>query len=149
MKLPFWCLVTLTFLTANTFAQVNKKPVTKTPPPMPGLTAQLASGKKVFTLNCLPCHQADGLGLPNMYPPLSKTTYVLGDKVQLIRIALGGFNDAITINGETYTDVMPSFGILKDKEVADLLTYVRNSFGNKADAVTAAEVKKVRAMMKR
>lgn len=87
--------------------------------------------------------------MPGMYPPLSKTTYVLGDKTRLIKIVLGGLSDQLEINGETYTNAMPSFGIFTDKEVADVLTYIRNSFGNKASAVSAAEVKKVRAGMRK
>ena len=79
-----------------------------------------------------------------MNPPLVKTTYVLGDKTELIKILLNGFNKNVDINGSTYSNVMASHDFLKDQEIADVLTYVRNSFGNKADAVTADEVKGVR-----
>jgi mono/diheme cytochrome c family protein len=109
------------------------------------LAASVAAGQKVYTLYCLTCHQADGGGVQNMNPPLIKTTYVLGEKGKLIKIVLNGFNEGVEINGDTYTNAMPSLSILKDQEIADVLTYVRNSFTNKAPAVTLAEVKKARA----
>jgi mono/diheme cytochrome c family protein len=83
-----------------------------------------------------------------MNPPLVKTTFVLGNKKKLISIVLNGFSENVEINGDTYTNVMASHSYLKDKEIADVLTYVRNSFGNKASAVTALEVKKIRAIKK-
>ena len=82
-----------------------------------------------------------------MNPPLINTSYVLGDKEQLIGIVLKGLKN-VKIEDETYTNPMPSFKQLKDQEIADVLTYVRNSFGNKASAVTAADVKAVRAKTK-
>jgi mono/diheme cytochrome c family protein len=104
-------------------------------------------GEKVFKKYCISCHQADGGGVPHMNPPLINTSYVLGDKEQLIGIVLKGLKN-VKIEDETYTNPMPSFKQLKDQEIADVLTYVRNSFGNKAPAVTAADVKAVRAKTK-
>ena len=69
----------------------------------------------------------------------------MGDKTTLIKIVLNGFSDNVEINGQTYQNTMASHDFLKDKEIADVLTYVRNSFTNKACAVTALQVKKVRA----
>ncbi len=112
------------------------------------LTASKQRGKKIYDLYCLACHQADGGGVPRMNPPLSKTTYVLGDKKALIKIILNGLDEPIEINGDTYTNVMAPHDFLKDQEIADVLTYVRNSFGNKASLITAAEVKTVRATKK-
>ena len=104
----------------------------------------MAAGQNVFKKYCATCHQADGGGVPNMNPPLIKTPYVLGDKERLIKIVLHGFNENVEIEGEYYKNPMPELSILKDQEIADVLTYVRNSFGNKASAITAAEVKAVR-----
>ena len=109
------------------------------------LKTSIASGKLVYTRICLSCHMADGGGVQNLNPPLIKTTYVLGDKKKLISIVLNGFSEKVEINDETYSNVMASHAYLKDKEIADVLTYVRNSFGNKASAVTPVEVKRVRA----
>ena len=109
------------------------------------LKAAIASGQKLYVDNCLSCHQADGLGVQNMNPPLVKTEYVLGDKTRLITIVLNGFSDNVEINGNTYSNNMPAHDYMTDQQIADVLTYVRNSFGNKAQYVTAAQVKAVRA----
>lgn len=103
-----------------------------------------ARGKTVYTTYCLSCHQANGGGVPNLNPPLSKTTFVLGDKKKLIGILLKGMNEEVEINGNYFSNTMPAQAFLKDQEIADVLTYVRSNFGNKASAVTAAEVKAVR-----
>ncbi|HTJ52769.1 MAG TPA: cytochrome c [Cyclobacteriaceae bacterium] len=111
-----------------------------------GAFAQKASkqsiekGKLVYEQYCLTCHQVDGSGVPNLNPPLIKTTFVAGDKKKLISIVLKGLND-VEVNGETYSNPMPPFDFMSDEEIADVLTYVRNSFTNKGSAVTAAEVK--------
>ena len=112
------------------------------------LAASIARGKKVYTDRCLTCHQADGLGVQNMNPPLVKTKWVLGDKKQLIEIVLQGKKDGVEIDGDGYSNVMASHADLSDLQIADVLTYVRNSFGNKAKAITEAEVKTARAKLK-
>jgi cytochrome c len=101
-------------------------------------------GEIVYKKYCISCHQPDGGGVPHMNPPLINTSYILGDKEQLINIVLNGLKNT-KIEDKTYTNPMPSLKILKDQEIADVLTYVRNSFGNKASAVTAAEVKAARS----
>ena len=105
----------------------------------------MVRGKIVYTSICLACHMADGNGVPMMNPPLVKTEYVLGDKTRLIKIVLNGFKEDVQINGQTFSNNMTPHSDLKDQQIADVLTYVRKSFGNKASAITAAEVKKVRA----
>lgn len=107
--------------------------------------AVMANGKKIYGQYCLVCHMADGAGVPNMNPPLTKTSYVLGDKTRLIKVILNGLATGEEIDGETYTNVMPPHNFLKDQEIADVLTFVRNSFGNKAGGISAAEVKTARA----
>lgn len=114
----------------------------------PDLKASVQRGKKVYENYCLSCHQPDGKGMPGMNPPLTKTKQVLGNKTQLINIILIGLDEEMLINGVTYLNPMPSQPHLKDQEIADVLTYVRNSFGNKASIVTTAEVKAARAKIK-
>jgi mono/diheme cytochrome c family protein len=114
----------------------------------PDIQKSIAEGKKVFGKYCISCHQADGGGVPYLNPPLIKTSYVLGNKDSLIHIILHGLNQNIEIEDEVFTNPMPALNILKDEEIADVLTYVRNSFGNKASAVTPAEVKSVRSKTK-
>lgn len=114
----------------------------------PGITASVKRGEAVFTQYCMACHQANGSGVPNLFPPLIKTRYVLGDKKNLIPIVLKGLTGEITVGDATYNGVMPPHNFLTDQQIADVLTYVRNSFGNKAAAVTVPEVKALRAKLK-
>ena len=114
----------------------------------PDLKASVQRGKKVYENYCLSCHQPDGKGATGMNPPLVKTKQVLGDKTKLINIILNGMDEELVINGITYLNPMPSQPHLKDQEIADVLTYVRNSFGNKASIVTSAQVKAARAKIK-
>ena len=109
-----------------------------------GIKGSIERGKKVYENTCLACHQVNGGGVPGMNPPLKKTKWVLGDKKTLVGIVLNGLDKEIEVNDETYSNTMPSFAMLSDKEIADVLTFVRNSFGNKASQVTEADVKKLR-----
>ncbi|TZF82577.1 cytochrome c [Pedobacter sp. BS3] len=131
------------------FVQAQTKKPAVQPKKPTGTIVQTAMihGKALYLQYCVTCHQADGGGVPNLNPPLIKTPYVLGDKKRLIKILLQGLNEDIEIDGEIYSNAMPAFS-MKDQEIADVLTYVRNSFGNKGPAVTAAEVKSVRATLK-
>lgn len=108
---------------------------------------QLEAGKKVYVKSCLSCHMADGGGVPGLNPPLKKTDWVSGDKKRLINVILRGLENPITVNGEEYANPMPPQAYLTDKEIADVLTYIRASFGNKATAVTTAEVAGQRAKL--
>jgi len=110
--------------------------------------AVMARGKQVYLQICLACHQVDAGGVQGMTPTLVKTTYVLGPKTPLIKIVLNGMTGAITVNGDDFHNVMAPHSDLTDQQIADVLTYVRNSFGNKASAVTVTQVKAVRAANK-
>lgn len=109
----------------------------------------IVRGKKVYDKVCLSCHMADGGGVPKMNPPLIQTDYVLGDKKKIIYIVLHGMSDRVPIEDEYYSNNMAPHADLNDQQIADVLTYVRNNFGNKADAVTVAEVKAVRNPIKK
>jgi len=125
-------------LLAGVLMSQTKKPATAGP------QASITRGKQVYHDQCLACHMADGLGVQGMNPPLVKTKFVLGDKVTLVKIVLNGMT-GIEVEGDDYHGVMAPHADLTDQQIADVLTYVRNSFGNKAKAVTAAEVKAIRA----
>jgi mono/diheme cytochrome c family protein len=105
-------------------------------------------GKKVYTQFCMACHQVDGSGVPGLNPPLEKTPHVLGSKTKLIRIILNGMNTHEEIDGESYSNSMAPHSHLTDQQISDVLTYIRNSFGNKAIAITPGDVKYVRARTK-
>lgn len=101
---------------------------------------------------CSTCHQPDGKGLvAAAYPPLSGTRWVQGSEEKLIKLVLKGLHGPITINGKDYPGQVPMTayeGLLTDEEIASVLTYIRNSFGNLSDAVMPETVKKVRAEVK-
>lgn len=107
-------------------------------------TAQMMErGKDVYTQNCAACHQPNGEGIKGAFPPLAKADYLMEDKARSIKTILHGLEGPIIVNGEHYNSVMPVIK-LNDLDVASVLTYVRNSWGNKGDAVIADEVKKLR-----
>lgn len=134
------------FTCIQLFGQV--KPQTKTHRKA-GASVAAIDGKSIYRQHCLTCHQADGGGVPNMNPPLIQTSYVLGDKTRLIKVVLNGFSENVDIDGESYSNVMPAHDFLKDREIAAVLTYIRKNFTNKANAVTAAQVKAVRVANKK
>ena len=107
-------------------------------------------GKTIYSKEgyCITCHQADGKGLSaSGFPPLSDQ-WVQGNEERLIKIVLKGLLGPIEVSGKQYpgqVPMTPFAGLLNDKEVAAVLTYVRNSFGNKASAITPEKVKAVRA----
>ena len=105
-------------------------------------------GNALYKQYCLTCHQADGGGVPRMNPPLIKTTYVTGDKKKLIQWVLQGSVEKVPIDGQTYSNNMPPQKYLTDQQVADVLTFIRSSFGNKSSAIFATDVKAVRASIK-
>lgn len=139
-------MVAATGLLAIILMSQTKKPAAKGG----NVTAAIARGKVVYESTCLPCHQADGGGVSNMNPPLSRTKWVLGDKAKLAQIVLKGLpGGQIEIDGDTFHNPMPAQeSVLSDQQIADVLTFIRNNFGNKASVVTAAEVKAVRAKTK-
>ena len=129
-------------------AVAQKKPAAKAKAVAVAPGVALLPGKTIYAQNCLSCHQADGGGVDSINPPLAKTTWVLGDKTRLVKVLLNGMQ-GVDIDGEPYNNVMASHDFLTDQQIADVLTYVRNSFGNKASAVKAAEVKAIRATAKK
>ncbi|MGB1260922.1 MAG: PVC-type heme-binding CxxCH protein, partial [Akkermansiaceae bacterium] len=109
-------------------------------------------GKEVYhrDAHCATCHQADGKGLPEaQFPPVAGTKWATQDIDRMIKLTLKGLNGEIEVQGKKYNGSMTPFeGLLNDKEVAAVLTYVRNSFGNKARVVKPEQVKAIRASMK-
>jgi mono/diheme cytochrome c family protein len=111
--------------------------------------AQPASaGETNFQQRCMSCHQATGLGLPGVYPPLAGSEYANAANPGVpIRVLLHGLQGTIKVKGAEFNGVMPAYGVgitMSDEEVAAVLTYVRSSWGNTAGAVTAADVAKAR-----
>ena len=109
---------------------------------------ELSGGEKVYSFYCGTCHQRDGQGASGRFPPLAKASFVTGDKNLLISIVLKGMEGPIEVNGEQYNGTMPQHSFLGDGEIANVLTYIRENFGNKASAVTPEEVAKIREALK-
>ncbi|MFP4092968.1 MAG: c-type cytochrome [Cyclobacteriaceae bacterium] len=108
------------------------------------MSQKMEAGQTVYNSYCIACHQKDGSGVPGAFPPLKETDWVQGDKEKLISIVLNGLQGPITVNGEQYNNVMTPHNFLSDDEVAAVLTFVRNSFGNNASEVMAEEVAALR-----
>jgi len=102
-------------------------------------------GEKIYEVYCGTCHQKNGLGDSGRFPPLANSPYVTGDKKRLINIVLRGLSETIEVNGITYDGTMPPHSFLKDEEIARVLTYIRQGFGNNASEVTAIEVQQQRS----
>ncbi len=116
-------------------------------PKIAGLTKeiQFEKGKAVYMQTCFVCHQVEGQGVPGQIPPLAKSDFLAKlTKEDYIRGVLMGRTGAIVVNGQTYNGIMIPMNYLSDEHVANVLTYVRNSFGNSGEAVTVAEVTRVR-----
>ena len=105
---------------------------------------QMEKGKRVYMQTCFACHQPTGLGLPGVFPPLAKSDFLLEDKDRSIRSVVKGLSGPITVSGKPFNGVMPPVA-LNDEQVANVLTYVRNSWGNAADPISVDEVRRVRA----
>lgn len=122
------------------------------------LAAQIESGKEIYMKAapggglCFTCHQANGEGLAGQFPPLAGSEWVIGDKPTLIKIALFGLMGPIKVKGVDYNLAMPPPGIppgsLTDQQIADVLTYIRNDWGNSASSISPAEVAAVRSTLK-
>lgn len=107
------------------------------------LKGSIARGKEVYGSYCITCHMEKGEGIEGVYPPLAKSDYLMADKKRSIAITLKGYTGEIKVNGVTYNGEMTSFD-LTDQEASDVLNYIRNSFGNKGEAVKPEEVKALR-----
>jgi mono/diheme cytochrome c family protein len=107
-----------------------------------------ASGEGTYQKICAACHQANGLGVPNTFPPLAGSPWLLDDRQTPIRILLLGITGSITVDGKTFNGMMPPFkDQLSDQEIAAVLTHARSSFGNQAPAITEQDVATVRASL--
>ena len=118
----------------------------KADPKISGLTKdiQIAKGKGVFMQTCFVCHQVSGEGIPAQIPPLAQSDFLMADKERSIRVVLQGQTGEIEVKGKKYNGTMIPLNYLSDDEIANVLTYVRNSFGNSGDPVSAQEVRRIR-----
>lgn len=104
------------------------------------LQESMKRGKEIYTMQCQNCHMYNGEGMEGVNPPVAKTTY-LKDAKKNIRIMLNGQTGEIKVNGKKYDAEMKPFDFLDDKQIADVLNYIRNSWGNKYPIITPEQVK--------
>jgi len=113
------------------------------------VAASAARGKTIYLQRCMVCHQADGGGVPKLNAPLDGSSSVNGTNIaKLVKNIVKGFNDRVEIDGEFYENAMPAAADLTDQQIADVLTFIRNSWTNKAGPVTTLQVKQTRSKLK-
>lgn len=107
------------------------------------LKESMERGKDIYIQNCVTCHMQNGEGIEGVYPPLAKSDYLMEDKSRAIKQVLEGAIGNMIVNGKKYNGFMTGFP-LNDKEVSDVLNYIRNSWSNRGQMITPEEVKAAR-----
>ncbi len=115
--------------------------------PAKSLQERIQLGQTIYEQNCSRCHQPTGEGVPNTFPPLAKSDFLIKNKLRVIDFVMNGHDGTVLVKNKLYMDAMPSFNF-NDEEVADVLSYVMNSWGNKGGVVTPLEVAKERTKKK-
>jgi nitrite reductase (NO-forming) len=110
---------------------------------------QFEAGSVLFKGTCSTCHQENGEGMPDVFPPLAKSDYLTSNPQRAIGVVLNGLSGPVTVNGKSFNSVMPPMSQLTDDEIANILTYALNSWGNSGGAVSKEQVAKTRATTKR
>ncbi|WZL87750.1 copper-containing nitrite reductase [Salinimicrobium sp. 3283s] len=124
-------------------AEVTEEETEDAPVANTSLAEKMERGKQIYTQNCLACHQATGNGIPNAFPPLADSDYLNADVHRAIEVVKFGLTGEIEVNGNVYNSAMPKQNI-SDEDVANVLTYVYNNWGNNKTEVTAEMVKKAK-----
>ena len=101
-------------------------------------------GQAVYSRTCIACHQPTGMGLPPVFPPLAGSEWVAKDASIAVRNIINGMQGPITVKGVSYNSMMPAVTTLSEKEIADVVTFVSNSWGNTGPTVTEDEVKAIK-----
>ncbi|WP_051568538.1 c-type cytochrome [Crocinitomix catalasitica] len=107
-----------------------------------GSEVPYAKGKEIYDRSCVLCHQESGLGIPDLYPPLAQSDYLLKDKYRLIRNIAFGLEGEIVVNGVGYNSIMPP-QVLNAEEIMNVSNYVLNTWGNKAGEVSIEDVETI------
>jgi nitrite reductase (NO-forming) len=110
---------------------------------------RIAAGRTLFQGTCSTCHQPDGKGIPNVFPPLAQSDFLKADPKRAIGIALNGFTGPIVVNGMNFNSVMPPMRQLNDDEIASILTFVLSEWGNPGGVIAPEQVAEIRAATER
>lgn len=110
------------------------------PPVVVTGAAAKVDGKQIYGGKCAACHQANGLGVAGVFPPLAESEWVVGDEKVLVNILLHGVNGEMSVKGTLYKGAMPAWNSMNDDELAAVMSYIRNDWGNKAGDILPATV---------
>jgi len=110
---------------------------------------RIAAGRVLYNGTCSVCHQQNGEGLASVFPPLANSDYLMADPNRAIEIVMNGMTGPVTVNGNDFNSVMPPMSQLNDDEIANILTFVLNSWGNEDGEISSADVTAVRAATER
>lgn len=108
------------------------------------INERLSNGEQLYVKNCAVCHQTNAKGLTGAFPPLAESDFIIDDPMKAVSVVINGLTGPVTVNGVEYNSVMPNLAYLSDEEIADVVTYVLNSFGNKGGEVLPEQVALVR-----
>ncbi|MBN2755834.1 MAG: cytochrome c [Bacteroidales bacterium] len=99
-------------------------------------------GEQIYRDNCMICHQENGMGVDETYPPLAASDYMLADKIRSIKLSVYGSKDSIIVNGIKYSGGSMTFSDLENEQIVSVVNYIRNSWGNEGGIVTIEDVNK-------
>ncbi len=105
--------------------------------------AKFPNGAKIYKAKCVVCHQLTGMGIPNAFPPLKGSDYLMADKKRAVKQVLNGSHEPMTVNGAVYNLPMP-FQVDTHQDAVDVINYVLNAWGNKGGTITLEEVKDIK-----
>ena len=141
LGLGAWGAVLWMHISPSTDLSRFKAPIAVQPAPR----REGASSAALYATSCASCHQSAGQGRFPVFPPLAGSPWVNGEPDRLVAITLHGLSGPVEVNGVAYSGLMPGFNHLSDREIAEVLSHVRGSWGNEAPSLTEAEVTAVRA----
>ncbi|NQU35779.1 MAG: cytochrome c [Bacteroidetes bacterium] len=104
--------------------------------------AKYPNGAKIYAAKCIACHQVTGMGIPNAFPPLKGSDYLMADKKRAVKQVLNGSQEEMLVNGATYVLPMP-FQVDTHKDAVDVINYVLNAWGNDGGTVKLEDVKDI------
>jgi len=110
---------------------------------------RIRAGGVLYNGTCSVCHQQNGEGLAGVFPPLANSDYLMADAERSIEVVLNGLTGPVTVNDSPYNSVMPPMSQLNDDEIANILTFAMNSWGNEADSISPSQVAEIRAQTER
>lgn len=147
-KFSLLLIVAVLFVTAASsfeYGKLNKtdNSTEMTATPQDAAAAKWPKGAKIYAEKCVVCHQVSGEGIPGAFPPLKNSDYLLADKKRAVQQVLNGSNEAMVVNGMTYTVPMP-YQVDTHEDAVEVINYVLNSFGNDGGTISLEEVKDIK-----